>query len=194
MVGVSWPVEAMPHALREASRIFPSTSAIDGLVRINQMGATLHDVSRDWMSLWILTGVYAALAILATKLFDRAEASHEPLGKVRVGSCFCSHVAIAAGAGLFVYRSQPSAAPETLTYRSGSRNRDSHRPRHNRAAAVGAGFRWPAGPQGRPAGRAEQSRIDRLRLRGRSGRGPGARQPRQRLRRGPQGRDRHSLR
>ena len=76
MVGVSWPVEAMPHALREASRIFPSTSAIDGLVRINQMGATLHDVSRDWMNLWILTGVYAALAILATKLFDRGEASH----------------------------------------------------------------------------------------------------------------------
>jgi hypothetical protein len=27
--------------------------------------------------LWILTGVYAALAILATKLFDRREASLE---------------------------------------------------------------------------------------------------------------------
>ncbi|MFZ2109342.1 MAG: ABC transporter permease, partial [Roseiarcus sp.] len=77
MVGVSWPVEAMPHALRVASRIFPSTSAIDGLVRINQMGATLHDVSRDWMNLWILTGVYAALAILATKLSGRREASLE---------------------------------------------------------------------------------------------------------------------
>ena len=77
MVGVSWPVEAMPHALRVASRIFPSTSAIDGLVRINQMGATLHDVSRDWMNLWILTGVYAALAILPTKLSGRREASLE---------------------------------------------------------------------------------------------------------------------
>jgi ABC-2 type transport system permease protein len=77
MVGVSWPVEAMPHALREASRIFPSTSAIDGLVRINQMGASLHDVSTDWVSLWILTGVYAALAILMTKLFNREEAAVE---------------------------------------------------------------------------------------------------------------------
>jgi ABC-2 type transport system permease protein len=77
MVGVSWPVEALPNALREASRIFPSTSAIDGLVRINQMGASLHDVSTDWVSLWILTGVYAALAILMTKLFNREEAAVE---------------------------------------------------------------------------------------------------------------------
>jgi ABC-2 type transport system permease protein len=74
MVGVSWPVEAIPAALREASRIFPSTSAIDGLVRINQMGATLHDVSVDWTTLWILTGVYAALAILARLLFNPREA------------------------------------------------------------------------------------------------------------------------
>jgi len=29
------------------------------------------------MNLWILTGVYAALAILATKLFDRREESLE---------------------------------------------------------------------------------------------------------------------
>ena len=55
MVGVSWPVEAIPDYLRSASRIFPSTSAIPGLVRINQMGATLHDVWRDWTSLWALT-------------------------------------------------------------------------------------------------------------------------------------------
>ena len=54
--------------LRIASRIFPSTSAIDGLVRINQMGASLHDVSRDWIALWILTIVYALLAMLAARL------------------------------------------------------------------------------------------------------------------------------
>ncbi len=66
LVGVSWPVEAIPDALRTASRAFPSTSAIDGLVRINQMGASLHDVSRDWITLWALAGVYALLAVLAT--------------------------------------------------------------------------------------------------------------------------------
>ena len=47
-VGVSWPVEALPDSIRAASRIIPSTSAIDGLVRINQMGASLLDVRRDW--------------------------------------------------------------------------------------------------------------------------------------------------
>jgi ABC-2 type transport system permease protein len=73
MVGVSWPLEAMPSALRAASRIFPSTAAIGGLVRINQMGATLNDVSRDWMTLWSLTGGYALLAVLAIHFLDRGE-------------------------------------------------------------------------------------------------------------------------
>jgi ABC-2 type transport system permease protein len=72
MVGVSWPVEAIPDGLRAASRVFPSTSAIDGLVRINQMGATLHDVSRDWATLWALAGVYALLAVMAAS-FMRAK-------------------------------------------------------------------------------------------------------------------------
>jgi ABC-2 type transport system permease protein len=73
MVGVSWPLEALPAALRDASRIFPSTSAIDGLIRINQMGASLHDVWRDWATLWVLTGIYGVLAALATSLTSREE-------------------------------------------------------------------------------------------------------------------------
>ncbi|HMG49126.1 MAG TPA: ABC transporter permease [Inquilinus sp.] len=68
LVGVAWPTEAIPPALRAASVIFPSTSGIDGLVRVNQMGATLADVSRDWARLWILAGVYAVLAIAAARI------------------------------------------------------------------------------------------------------------------------------
>ena len=68
LVGVSWPVEAIPDFLRAASRVFPSTSAIDGLVRINQMGASLAEVKRDWAALWILTVVYGLLAAVATQL------------------------------------------------------------------------------------------------------------------------------
>ena len=68
LVGVAWPVEAIPNVLRTVSVIFPSTSAIDGLVRINQMGATLHDVSADWARLWILAAVYATLAIVAARI------------------------------------------------------------------------------------------------------------------------------
>lgn len=73
LVGVAWPLEALPPALRAASRIFPSTSAIDGLVRINQMGASLHDVSRDWLTLWVLTGVYAVLGAIATYRANKEE-------------------------------------------------------------------------------------------------------------------------
>jgi ABC-2 type transport system permease protein len=76
LVGVSWPVEAIPDFIREASRAFPSTSAIDGLVRIDQMGASLHDVARDWRFLWMLTGIYGFLAIAASYVFSRAEIRH----------------------------------------------------------------------------------------------------------------------
>jgi ABC-2 type transport system permease protein len=75
-VGVSWPVEAIPDVIRQASRAFPSTSAIDGLVRINQMGASLHDVVKDWAFLWALVAIYGTLAISAALVFRRREVSH----------------------------------------------------------------------------------------------------------------------
>ena len=71
LVGVSWPVEAIPHAVRALSFIFPSTSAIDGMVRINQMDAALTDVSADWARLWILVAIYFVLATGAGKIFAR---------------------------------------------------------------------------------------------------------------------------
>jgi ABC-2 type transport system permease protein len=68
LVGVAWPVEAIPPALHMASFIFPSTSAIDGLVRINQMDASLTDVFADWIRLWGLTALYGTLAVVAKRL------------------------------------------------------------------------------------------------------------------------------
>ena len=62
-VGVAWPLEAIPNAVRIASQVLPSTAAIDGLVRVNQMGASLTDVWSNWQRLWTLAIVYAALAI-----------------------------------------------------------------------------------------------------------------------------------
>ena len=76
-VGVSWPVEALPDFVRAASRVFPSTSAIDGFVRINQMGASVMEVRRDWTTLWILTIVYGLLAAASTVIVSRNEARHE---------------------------------------------------------------------------------------------------------------------
>jgi ABC-2 type transport system permease protein len=68
LVGVAWPPEAIPEILRRIGVIFPSTSGIDGLVRINQMGASFVDVAADWRRLWVLAGIYAALAMLAARV------------------------------------------------------------------------------------------------------------------------------
>jgi ABC-2 type transport system permease protein len=67
LVGVSWPAESVPPALRAAGRVFPSESAIDGLVRINQMGASLREVWPDWMALWVLAGVYLVFSVLSAR-------------------------------------------------------------------------------------------------------------------------------
>ncbi|GLS20762.1 hypothetical protein GCM10007874_37790 [Labrys miyagiensis] len=68
LVGVAWPQEAIPEVVRAASAAIPSTFGIDAMVRINQMGASVADVAADWRSLWILAGVYAALAFLLSRL------------------------------------------------------------------------------------------------------------------------------
>jgi ABC-2 type transport system permease protein len=65
-VGVSWPAEALPGVIRQARELLPSVSAIDGMVRINQMGASLAEVRPDWLRLWGLTLLYfAAAAVIA---------------------------------------------------------------------------------------------------------------------------------
>jgi len=67
LVGYAWPREAIPEPVLAAASIFPSEFAIDGLVRLNQMGADLHEVRRDWGALWCLTGVYFVLAVLSAR-------------------------------------------------------------------------------------------------------------------------------
>jgi ABC-2 type transport system permease protein len=65
LVGVSWPREMVPPALDTLRRIFPSVSGIDGLVRINQMGATLAETRTDWLYLWLLAAIYLGLGVAA---------------------------------------------------------------------------------------------------------------------------------
>ena len=48
LTGFSWPREAIPEAVQAVGYIFPSDFAIDGIVRINQLGASLWEVARDW--------------------------------------------------------------------------------------------------------------------------------------------------
>jgi ABC-2 type transport system permease protein len=63
--GFAWPREAIPDAAQALGRMFPADSAIDGLVRINQLGASIWEVAHDWAALWCLTLVYFALAVIS---------------------------------------------------------------------------------------------------------------------------------
>lgn len=63
MAGFAWPAEAIPEPLRTLSVLVPSTTAIDGLVRVSQMGETLSGARDAIATLWILVGVYAVSAV-----------------------------------------------------------------------------------------------------------------------------------
>src|SRR5262249_2743600 len=63
LAGFSWPREAIPKPMLAAGYIFPADLAIDGIVRIDQLGASPWEVARDWRGLWILAIVYFTLAV-----------------------------------------------------------------------------------------------------------------------------------
>lgn len=63
--GFAWPREAIPDAAIALGRMFPADSAIDGLVRINQLGASIWEVAHDWLGLWCLALAYFALAVIS---------------------------------------------------------------------------------------------------------------------------------
>lgn len=64
LAGFAWPVEAIPPVVHAVSLLVPSTSAIPGLVRIGQLGASLYEVRGALWTLWGLTLFYGALAVL----------------------------------------------------------------------------------------------------------------------------------
>jgi len=78
LVGVSWPAEALPGFLHQARALLPSVSAIDGIVRINQMGATLAEVRPDWLRLWALALLYFVIPAVLAHLRAMRAPSHAP--------------------------------------------------------------------------------------------------------------------
>jgi ABC-2 type transport system permease protein len=74
LAGFSWPREAIPSEVQPVGHIFPSNFAIDGIVRIDQLGASLWEVARDWRGLWYLAVIYFALAVLSVFLAKRRRA------------------------------------------------------------------------------------------------------------------------
>jgi len=75
MTGFAWPREAIPAPVLAVGHIFPSNLAIDGLVRIDQLGASLWEVVHDWRGLWLLATVYLVLAVLSAHLVKRRHAN-----------------------------------------------------------------------------------------------------------------------
>jgi ABC-2 type transport system permease protein len=74
LTGFSWPREAIPEAMQRVGYIFPSDFAIDGLVRIDQLGASLWEVAREWRGLWILAVIYFTLAVMSAFFVKRRQA------------------------------------------------------------------------------------------------------------------------
>jgi ABC-2 type transport system permease protein len=73
MAGFAWPREAIPDVALALGRIFPADFAIDGLVRINQLGASIWEVAHDWLGLWCLALAYFALAVISALAVKRGQ-------------------------------------------------------------------------------------------------------------------------
>ena len=62
--GFSWPADAIPQYLRSIALVAPSTSAINALVGVAQLGASLADVRPQVLILGALAALYLILAII----------------------------------------------------------------------------------------------------------------------------------
>lgn len=65
--GFSWPANEMPLLLQKLSLLIPSTMAIQGYLRLNTMGVSLPQVSKELGFLMILMVAYFIIALLITK-------------------------------------------------------------------------------------------------------------------------------
>ena len=66
VAGFSWPAEAIPPVIRLVSYLVPSTSAIDGFVKLSQLGAPLSAVNSELLTLCALALFYNLIALWQT--------------------------------------------------------------------------------------------------------------------------------
>lgn len=62
--GASLPPEAMPQWMYAVGQLLPSSSGVEGFIRIQSMGASFDEVLPEIRTLWILTLIYGGLATL----------------------------------------------------------------------------------------------------------------------------------
>lgn len=75
--GFAWPPEAIPQWIQNLAMALPSTSAIDGYVRLNHLGASFYQIKESWFALWILAAIYLLCALLAAAFGPKGRARTE---------------------------------------------------------------------------------------------------------------------
>jgi len=63
LAGLSWPAEATPSALVALARMFPTTSGLELMVGLNQMGGSLMDYWHAALNLGLLTLLFGIFAM-----------------------------------------------------------------------------------------------------------------------------------
>jgi ABC-2 type transport system permease protein len=72
LAGFAWPSEAIPKVVQFGATFVPSTSAIEGLVRVAQLGAHISDVRSQYLVLWGLVALYGSIAVSLEVLRSRS--------------------------------------------------------------------------------------------------------------------------
>ncbi len=67
VAGFIWPVSAIPAPINALAQLVPSTPAINGFLRLNQMGASFEQVINWWGQLWLQALVYGCIAVFLVK-------------------------------------------------------------------------------------------------------------------------------
>lgn len=62
--GFIWPRELLPEPVLWISQWFPSTPAIQGFLKLNQMGAEFSQVINHWWSLWALAIFFSLISLI----------------------------------------------------------------------------------------------------------------------------------
>lgn len=78
LAGFSWPAEALAPPLRALGALLPTTPAIQGLLRVNQMDAGWRDVQPQLVHLALLAVLATALAFVALAARSRPAAAARP--------------------------------------------------------------------------------------------------------------------
>ncbi len=67
--GLTWPRYAMGPVWHTISDLVPATFGVEGFIRMNTNGASLAQVSGDYIALWIQAVGYSILAILVQRFY-----------------------------------------------------------------------------------------------------------------------------